>query len=77
VLKYVFFLLTMFSCLIDCALLVAAAYDWKCVHDESFLVYEIAQVFGNVRCSLLTRRALLIVGFAAPDFSRELKRKVL
>lgn len=56
---------------------IVAAYDWKCIHDEGFLIYEVAEVFGNVRCSLLNALCpyLWLAFFTALDFSRGSKRR--
>lgn len=56
--------------------LVVAAYDWQCIHDESFLVYEVAEVFGNVRCSLLNPHSVLIHRWpCSPGFFSRIKEK--
>ena len=55
---------------------IVAAYDWKCVHDEGFLIYEVAEVFGNVRYSLLNAVPLFMVGLLySPGFFSRIKEK--
>lgn len=55
--------------------LIAAAYDWQCIHDESILFHEVTEIFGNVRRSLLFILHLIHPWLCSPGFFSRIKEK--